>query len=205
MKFQKNIKVTEDFQKDFLKTLNASLDRPSDTAPISQKVPDQIISKEPKKQKPPAPVLKSVDDTNNPFLSSGESKIKEIEATNQDAFNPFLSPTLTNSIEQDLSNPFIEDVIKPIVTKEKRRAPVKIITKKPIEIEATDSNPSSQLSDTGKELLSWCQKIIKSYEQTAYMPANKTFYQLDVTNFTSSWMNGLAFCAIFYHFKPNLM
>ena len=28
---------------------------------------------------------------------------------------------------------------------------------------------------------------------------------LDITDFTSSWKSGLAFCAIFYHYRPNLM
>ncbi len=199
-------KVTEDFQKDFLKTFNKPMDRPANTAPINLTPLEYTSSL--KKQKPPEPVLTSAGDTKNPFLSSLSTTITGAQSTNQDASNPFLSPTLTNSFEQDLSNPFIGDTTQPTVVKEKRRAPVKIMTKTQVEPKSPDVNTSTKVpefSDTGKELLYWCQKIVKTYKQTAYMPANKTFEQLEITNFTTSWRSGLAFCAIFYHFKPSLM
>ncbi|XP_065202083.1 EH domain-binding protein 1 isoform X2 [Planococcus citri] len=50
----------------------------------------------------------------------------------------------------------------------------------------TDSTP-------GQDLLQWCKDITHQY------PGVK------VTNLTTSWRNGLAFCAIIHHFRPDLI
>ncbi|XP_059811111.1 EH domain-binding protein 1-like isoform X2 [Hypanus sabinus] len=42
-------------------------------------------------------------------------------------------------------------------------------------------------------LLDWCKEVTKSYPR------------LKITNFTTSWRNGLAFCAILHHFHPELI
>ncbi len=48
-------------------------------------------------------------------------------------------------------------------------------------------------STPGQDLLQWCKEITHQY------PGVK------VTNLTTSWRNGLAFCAIIHHFRPDLM
>lgn len=48
-------------------------------------------------------------------------------------------------------------------------------------------------STPAQDLLQWCKDITANY------PGVK------VTNLTTSWRNGLAFCAIIHHFRPHLM
>lgn len=45
----------------------------------------------------------------------------------------------------------------------------------------------------GQDLLEWCKDVTKSYSG------------IKVTNLTTSWRNGMAFCAIIHHFEPELM
>ncbi|XP_078675199.1 EH domain-binding protein 1-like isoform X22 [Branchiostoma floridae x Branchiostoma belcheri] len=44
-----------------------------------------------------------------------------------------------------------------------------------------------------QDLLEWCKEATKGYRG------------VKVTNFTTSWRNGLAFCAILHHFQPNMI
>jgi len=43
------------------------------------------------------------------------------------------------------------------------------------------------------DLLEWCQEVTDGYRG------------IKVTNLTTSWRNGLAFCAIIHRFHPKLM
>lgn len=43
------------------------------------------------------------------------------------------------------------------------------------------------------DLLEWCKEITKDYPKC------------NITNMTTSWSNGIAFCAIIHHFRPDLM
>ncbi|XP_046676069.1 EH domain-binding protein 1-like isoform X2 [Homalodisca vitripennis] len=62
--------------------------------------------------------------------------------------------------------------------------------------EAEESQPQpTKLQDStpGQDLLEWCKDVTKDY------PGVK------VTNLTTSWRNGLAFCAVIHHFRPDLV
>lgn len=45
----------------------------------------------------------------------------------------------------------------------------------------------------GQDLLEWCKDVTKAYDN------------VKLTNLTTSWRNGFAFCAIIHHFRPDLM
>ncbi|KAL1266589.1 hypothetical protein QQF64_002264, partial [Cirrhinus molitorella] len=53
--------------------------------------------------------------------------------------------------------------------------------------------PSPGLVTSSQSLLEWCQQITKKYKG------------VKITNFSTSWRNGLAFCAILHHFHPEII
>ncbi|XP_042295101.1 EH domain-binding protein 1-like protein 1 isoform X8 [Sceloporus undulatus] len=56
---------------------------------------------------------------------------------------------------------------------------------------AVDSPTSPALVSSSQSLLEWCQEVTAGYRAVR------------VTNFTTAWRNGLAFCAILHHFHPD--
>ncbi|XP_055620017.1 EH domain-binding protein 1 isoform X2 [Toxorhynchites rutilus septentrionalis] len=75
-----------------------------------------------------------------------------------------------------------EKVVPSVVTMPPPPEPV-VEVKKPL---LRDSTP-------GQDLLEWCKEITKNYNG------------VKVTNLTTSWRNGMAFCAIIHHFYPSLI
>uniref|UniRef100_A0A3B3WL58 EH domain binding protein 1 like 1 n=1 Tax=Poecilia mexicana TaxID=48701 RepID=A0A3B3WL58_9TELE len=55
----------------------------------------------------------------------------------------------------------------------------------------TGEEVSGDLVNSSQSLLQWCQSITNNYKG------------VKVTNFSTSWRNGLAFCAILHHFHPD--
>ncbi|XP_041351886.1 EH domain-binding protein 1-like isoform X2 [Gigantopelta aegis] len=54
-------------------------------------------------------------------------------------------------------------------------------------------SPAASQSSSLLELLSWCREVTLGYKG------------VKITNVTTSWRNGLAFCAIIHHFRPDLI
>lgn len=64
----------------------------------------------------------------------------------------------------------------------------------PLDLKKNDGNvPRLKENTPGQDLLEWCKEVTKDY------PGVK------VTNLTTSWRNGMAFCAIIHHFRSDLM
>ncbi|KFB47580.1 AGAP011702-PA-like protein [Anopheles sinensis] len=57
------------------------------------------------------------------------------------------------------------------------------------------TRPLGALKDStpGQDLLEWCKEVTRNYNG------------VKVTNLTTSWRNGMAFCAVIHHFYPNLI
>ncbi|XP_072038011.1 LOW QUALITY PROTEIN: EH domain-binding protein 1-like [Amphiura filiformis] len=63
----------------------------------------------------------------------------------------------------------------------------------PAKRERITSPKKIQLNAPSQQLLQWCKEVTQGYRG------------VKVTNLTTSWRNGLAFCAIIHHFRPDLL
>jgi len=150
-------------------------------APIIKSLPDEI----PKTGHTPDEKNPFLETEKNPFLEeidNNETIIKQ--SANEANYNPFLESVSQTAFDSHMlisSPPQLESTVKPI--------------------SKTDSHPNNfNTSNTTKDLLEWCKDIIK--KSKTYSPL---FKNLSIKDFSNSWSNGLAFCAIIYHFKPDLM
>lgn len=57
----------------------------------------------------------------------------------------------------------------------------------------TVNKSRSDKTTPGQDLLEWCKEVTKDYSG------------VKVTNLTTSWRNGMAFCAVIHHYQPELM
>jgi hypothetical protein len=136
--------------------------------------------------------IPKIADEKNPFLETEKNPFLEIDnnetiikqSANEANYNPFLESVSQTAFDSHMlisSPPQLESTVK--------------------SISKTDSHPNNfNTSNTTKDLLEWCKDIIKKSKN--YSPL---FKNLSIKDFSSSWSNGLAFCAIIYHFKPDLM
>uniref|UniRef100_A0A8D0ZGM8 EH domain binding protein 1 n=1 Tax=Sus scrofa TaxID=9823 RepID=A0A8D0ZGM8_PIG len=138
------------------------------------------------------------------YLYADSSKAEEEEL---DESNPFYEPK--PAPPNNLVNP-VQELETERKVKRKAPAPPSISPKTGEMNENTivsagrDLSTSPKLSpipspvlgrkpNASQSLLVWCKEVTKNYRG------------VKITNFTTSWRNGLSFCAILHHFRPDLI
>lgn len=109
------------------------------------------------------------------------------------------TPSSTPPNEKPSVRPITPPAIDPNEGKHSpRKSPVRQVNKS--QKAEGDKTPPSQSTPSGssgsnstKDLLTWCQSVTVGYRG------------VKVTNLTTSWRNGLAFCSIIHHFRPDLL
>ncbi|KAK1797496.1 hypothetical protein P4O66_008347, partial [Electrophorus voltai] len=76
-------------------------------------------------------------------------------------------------------------------TKSKRKPETKSLDHQQSSPDDTAEAEMVSLVDSSQSLLQWCQQVTQGYKA------------VKITNFSTSWRNGLAFCAILHHFHPD--
>uniref|UniRef100_H3CWU6 EH domain binding protein 1 n=2 Tax=Tetraodon nigroviridis TaxID=99883 RepID=H3CWU6_TETNG len=124
-----------------------------------------------------------------------------------DESNPFYEPKTSSPAKPQVGGPSLD-----MSSSQKRRAPPPPSSspeKTNVLIEAvvytaamtTESQKPSPIPspvlggkpNASQSLLAWCREVTKNYRG------------VKITNFTTSWRNGLAFCALLHHFRPDVI
>ncbi|XP_047637926.1 EH domain-binding protein 1 isoform X7 [Phacochoerus africanus] len=138
------------------------------------------------------------------YLYADSSKAEEEEL---DESNPFYEPK--PAPPNNLVNP-VQELETERKVKRKAPAPPSIspktgeVNENTIVSAGRDLSTSPKLSpipspvlgrkpNASQSLLVWCKEVTKNYRG------------VKITNFTTSWRNGLSFCAILHHFRPDLI
>ncbi|XP_060789752.1 uncharacterized protein ehbp1l1a isoform X5 [Neoarius graeffei] len=85
-----------------------------------------------------------------------------------------------------------KNINEPVLTKRKTKTEAMVHHgSSPANSAAASESEMTSLVDSSQSLLKWCQKVTQGHKG------------VKVTNFSTSWRNGLAFCAILHNFHPD--
>ncbi|XP_035209000.1 smoothelin-like [Stegodyphus dumicola] len=116
-----------------------------------------------------------------------------------DAINESTSAPVTPVEKKPVDCTFGSIIPKPAQSNQKLSAKAKFQQMDAVQNKQTPSRPNFQrgggvtrsASDIKDMLLQWCKSKTREYEQ------------VDITNFSTSWNDGMAFCALIHHFYPD--
>lgn len=133
-------------------------------------------------------------DTQNNVKNIAKSTISNSAANYKPTAAPTAAPTVKTTIPPPIQNKSFEE-------RERNRMELPPLNLKKNYDNDNNKNDNSKLLNKnalkdktpGQDLLEWCKEVTKDYNA------------IKVTNLTTSWRNGMAFCAIVHHFRPDLM
>ncbi|XP_062341980.1 mucin-2 isoform X6 [Osmerus eperlanus] len=132
-----------------------------------------------------------------PPISSGEGQMssKSQSPTEKDMSVAVVPPRRIKRKSPPLPVKSQEVTSDPVVTPEPRVMQVRDEAdgKKETASQEVSNVDTADLVSSSQSLLQWCQEVTQGHRG------------VKVTNFSTSWRNGLAFCAILYHFHPKLI
>nr|DBA27049.1 TPA: hypothetical protein GDO54_011230 [Pyxicephalus adspersus] len=175
--------------------------------PFDEPDPGPDLTIELHKESPPQPAKRKnarpVDMTKYLYANKARQEEDELDESNP-FYEPKESPDMSRS--RAVKEPEMEKKMKrkapappaPVPKKEEAvSVPLSVPPGKDLSYSPKPSPlPSPILGrqpNASQSLLAWCKEITKNYRG------------VKITNFTTSWRNGLAFCAILNYFRPDLM
>lgn len=141
-----------------------------------------------------------VKETNEKCLET-QNNVRNLEKslqnrTSEKAQNKILSP---KSIIPDVAVLTIQPSVVTIEDRERHRMELPPLNLKKNYEHYQENNLNVKVDKNlkdrtpGQDLLEWCKEVTRDYSG------------VKVTNLTTSWRNGMAFCAVVHHFQPELM
>ncbi|XP_038159003.1 EH domain-binding protein 1 isoform X7 [Cyprinodon tularosa] len=116
----------------------------------------------------------------------GGTKHKKADLTDGGPDKQSSQHTIISSHQCEINNSRLPTLTEEEPPELKTADPMPVVTG-----EVNGKEDTEDLVNSSQSLLQWCQSITNKYQG------------VKVTNFSTSWRNGLAFCAILHHFHPD--
>ncbi|XP_074845488.1 EH domain-binding protein 1 isoform X2 [Carettochelys insculpta] len=158
------------------------------------------------KDSPPQPAkrknVRPVDMSKYLYADTSKTEEEELDESNP-FYEPKSSPGLNNQVTplQEAEKIKRKTPAPPVISTKTETGTSENMAAVPAMKELSSSPkpspvPSPVLGrkpNASQSLLVWCKEVTKNYRG------------VKITNFTTSWRNGLSFCAILHHFRPDLI